>query len=180
MTSPEQAIAARLTAIAKRLERHASVYRWMGDVDDLRFLLAHVETLEREQERMTYAHMCRDEHEQIGHNDSENERCPVCRERDRAERAEQARDAAHAALREVRGPECGEDHLVGTEPDQCFACLATLYDALVEAAKAIKSDPHGCPFCDSGKLRNPEKGHRETCGFALLDAALAASAPQKE
>ncbi len=27
----------------------------------------------------TYAHMCRDEHEQIGHNDSEHEMCPLCR-----------------------------------------------------------------------------------------------------
>jgi hypothetical protein len=27
----------------------------------------------------TYAHMCRDEHVQIGHNDSEHEMCPVCR-----------------------------------------------------------------------------------------------------
>jgi hypothetical protein len=27
----------------------------------------------------TYAHMCRDDHLQIGHNDSEHEQCPVCR-----------------------------------------------------------------------------------------------------
>jgi hypothetical protein len=27
----------------------------------------------------TYAHMCRDGHEQIGHNDSEHEMCPLCR-----------------------------------------------------------------------------------------------------
>lgn len=26
-----------------------------------------------------YSHMCRDDHEQIGHNDSEHEMCPVCR-----------------------------------------------------------------------------------------------------
>lgn len=29
-----------------------------------------------------YAHMCRDEHQQIGHNDSEHERCPLCRAND--------------------------------------------------------------------------------------------------
>lgn len=29
--------------------------------------------------RHSYAHMCRDEHEQIGHNDSEHELCPMCR-----------------------------------------------------------------------------------------------------
>lgn len=27
----------------------------------------------------TYAHMCRIDHEQIGHNDSEHEECPLCR-----------------------------------------------------------------------------------------------------
>ena len=26
-----------------------------------------------------YAHMCRDGHQQIGHNDSEHEMCPLCR-----------------------------------------------------------------------------------------------------
>jgi hypothetical protein len=30
----------------------------------------------------SYPHMCRDEHEQIGHSDSENERCPLCRAKD--------------------------------------------------------------------------------------------------
>ncbi len=38
--------------------------------------------------REQYAHMCRDDHPQVGHNDSEHECCPVCRERDRADRAE--------------------------------------------------------------------------------------------
>lgn len=27
----------------------------------------------------TYAHMCRDDHIQIGHNDSNSEQCPLCR-----------------------------------------------------------------------------------------------------
>lgn len=27
----------------------------------------------------SYAHMCRDGHVQIGHNDSEHEQCPLCR-----------------------------------------------------------------------------------------------------
>lgn len=38
---------------------------------------------------------------------------------------------------------------------------------------AIKRDPHGCPFCDSGVLRGP-KPHDPACGFALLNAALSA------
>lgn len=29
-----------------------------------------------------YAHMCRMDHEQIGHNDSEHEQCPLCRAQD--------------------------------------------------------------------------------------------------
>ena len=35
-----------------------------------------------------YAHICRDNHVQIGHNDSDHEQCPVCRERNRADHAE--------------------------------------------------------------------------------------------
>lgn len=43
------------------------------------------------------------------------------------------------------------------------------------ALLAIKRDPYGCPFCDSGKLRkpnDPNKGHNDDCGYLLLDAAL--------
>jgi hypothetical protein len=47
-------------------------------------------------------------------------------------------------------------------------------EALERAGKAILAEPYGCAFCDSGKLRNPEKGHNERCGFWLLEAALAA------
>lgn len=32
-----------------------------------------------------YPHMCRDEHQQIGHSDSEHERCPLCRANDEIE-----------------------------------------------------------------------------------------------
>lgn len=35
-----------------------------------------------------YPHMCRDEHQEIGHSDSEHERCPLCRAIDRASEAE--------------------------------------------------------------------------------------------
>jgi hypothetical protein len=43
----------------------------------------------------TPAHMCRDGHTQIWHNDSEHELCPLCR-------AERQRDEAVALLREAR------------------------------------------------------------------------------
>lgn len=44
---------------------------------------------------------------------------------------------------------------------------------LYEALKAIEADPHGCPMCDSGKLRNPDKEHWDRCGYPKLAAALA-------
>lgn len=33
----------------------------------------------RSRPESTYAHMCRDGHDQIGHNDSSSEMCPMCR-----------------------------------------------------------------------------------------------------
>lgn len=42
----------------------------------------------------TYPHMCRDEHEEIGHRDGEHEMCPLCRANARiAELEEAAREA---------------------------------------------------------------------------------------
>lgn len=54
----------------------------------------------------TYGHMCQDEHVRIGHNDSgEDERCPVCRERDRA-------DAAFQAGAEEMREACAKDETI--------------------------------------------------------------------
>lgn len=44
--------------------------------------------------------------------------------------------------------------------------------AMFEALQALIKEPHGCVFCDSGKLRNPARDHEETCGFAKARAAL--------
>ena len=41
-------------------------------------------------EANSYPHMCRDEHEQIGHRDSEHEMCPVCRALGRVTRLAEA------------------------------------------------------------------------------------------
>lgn len=41
------------------------------------------------------------------------------------------------------------------------------------ALKAILDEPHGCVFCDSGKLRNPSKDHDPKCGFAMAQRELA-------
>lgn len=45
--------------------------------------------------------------------------------------------------------------------------------AIVRAADAIRTGAD-CPRCDSGKLRNPEKEHWESCGFGQYDRARAA------
>lgn len=36
-----------------------------------------------------------------------------------------------------------------------------------EVIAAILRDPHGCRFCDSGKLRSPDKDHDATCGYKM-------------
>lgn len=43
---------------------------------------------------------------------------------------------------------------------------------LAEALKALLREPYGCPFCDSGMLRNPRKVHLPDCGYALAATAL--------
>ena len=62
------------------------------------------------------------------------------------------------------------DALFAAAPDMLAALLAT------------KKDPHGCRFCDSGRLRTPSdptKSHDDDCGFALADAAIVRAAGGK-
>lgn len=47
------------------------------------------------------------------------------------------------------------------------------------ALKAIMHDPQGCVFCDSGTLRNPDKPHRDDCGFRLAALALGTDGEKK-
>ena len=49
----------------------------------------------------TYPHMCRMNHVEIGHADSEHERCPLCRVNDRAWELEQQNAELRAALEQV-------------------------------------------------------------------------------
>jgi hypothetical protein len=44
---------------------------------------------------------------------------------------------------------------------------------MFSALEAILRDPHGCRYCDSGKLLNPDKPHESTCGFDMAHAAVA-------
>lgn len=58
-------------------------------VDRRADLLSAIDARDAEIERLnrnSYPHMCRMDHEQIGHRDSENERCPVCLRDDEIER----------------------------------------------------------------------------------------------
>lgn len=43
---------------------------------------------------------------------------------------------------------------------------------MLGALAAIIAEPHGCVFCDSGKLRKPDKPHTPDCGFALANEIL--------
>jgi len=58
--------------------------------------------------------------------------------------------------------------------------------ALLKIVAAIKRDPGGCPFCDSGKLRRPgvpDKDHWDDCAWKLMrdfDAAIDAAIAAQE
>lgn len=44
---------------------------------------------------------------------------------------------------------------------------------LLAACKSLLSEPFGCPFCDSGRLRNSERIHTLDCAYVLLQNAIA-------
>lgn len=44
--------------------------------------------------------------------------------------------------------------------------------ALASALRGLLADPYGCPMCDSGRLRNPEKAHWPECPYAIARAVL--------
>lgn len=56
--------------------------------------------------------------------------------------------------------------------------IAEAIDARNNAISAILADPHGCVFCDSGKLRNPTKDHTPECGYSLARALSAGKSPE--
>lgn len=49
---------------------------------------------------------------------------------------------------------------------------ATLY-LTRNAIKGILANPQGCPMCDAGVLRNPDKKHWPDCPYEIARAALA-------
>lgn len=40
---------------------------------------------------------------------------------------------------------------------------------LEQAVRAMIAEPYGCAFCDSGKLRDSEKGHEDDCAWKLAE-----------
>jgi hypothetical protein len=40
------------------------------------------------------------------------------------------------------------------------------------AFNELLMDPHGCKFCDSGRLRNPQKEHTDECGFGQIQKIM--------
>ncbi|HVL14478.1 MAG TPA: hypothetical protein VM529_18035 [Gemmata sp.] len=46
------------------------------------------------------------------------------------------------------------------------------------ALRLILDDPHGCPFCDSGRARNSAKPCLSSCGFRAAREAMAAAIPE--
>jgi hypothetical protein len=123
MTPPDPARAARLTAIAERLDKLEQLTGQSTEHGDVRFLLAHVETLTQQVAMVT----------------GTSSSIYAAGLLQRAERAEQQRDTAHAALREIKADIRWQS---GAHYEGC-----------------------NCTFCTV---------------IAKTDAALAASAPQKE
>ena len=66
---------------------------------------------------------------------------------------------------------CQRNH--GHDGDHSLLSEAELLNREMKAAlQAILADPYGCPFCDSGQLRNPERGHRPECGYRMAKRVM--------
>lgn len=48
----------------------------------------------------------------------------------------------------------------------------TTSHALASALRGLLAAPYGCPMCDAGRLRNPEKTHWPECPYAIARAVL--------
>jgi hypothetical protein len=137
-TSPsdprEQARAARLTAIAERLNQLEQLTGQSTTLGDVRFLLAHVETLtqqvaELRQYEMSHSAIIRTQAAYIESYKAQGEAALI-----RAEQAEQQRDAAHAALTALTAHCCC--HEPQGWPFERPACVG----AIARAALALRAD----------------------------------------
>ncbi len=46
---------------------------------------------------------------------------------------------------------------------------------LLTALRGLLAEPYGCSLCDSGKPRNPAKGHQPDCPYEIARAAIESS-----
>ena len=60
--------------------------------------------------------------------------------------------------------------IVITDAESMADIRAFCESADVALGRLLK-EPHGCAFCDSGELHNPNKPHEVDCGFPLAEAA---------
>lgn len=105
---------------------------------------------------------------------------------DRANGLQTERDTLRAELEKLRAENVilprqswdSANQVAASWRERAEAAEAQLAEAQ-EAVEAILKEPYGCPFCDSGKLRSPDKDHLPNCGF-LLAAKFAALAPAAE
>jgi hypothetical protein len=91
---------------------------------------------------------------------------------------ERLRDIAEApdgaALARQAGPVTHAAHEAADTIDR----LTRERDTLRRALEAVLREPHGCPMCDSGKLRNPDKAHWPECPY-LAANQLRTSEPRE-
>jgi hypothetical protein len=59
------------------------------------------------------------------------------------------------------------------EEAQANALLFAASKELLSALQGILAEPYGCSLCDSGKPRNPGKGHQPDCSYEVARAAIA-------
>jgi len=122
----------------------------------------------------SYAHMCRDEHIEIGHNDSEHELCPLCRAINERDTAFQRGQQAMAEKYEIVGygyryPDgvrfgTGGRGINGNAPIETFPIYRSLASAEPPQGEAEPRE------CQGGYCRD-EMLWRRTLAEARLDEA---------
>lgn len=83
--------------------------------------------------------------------------------------------AAFSLLDREKAKEQRSSYLIFKAKDIAGECdVVPLHEALrmERVVKAMIAEPYGCAFCDSGKLRNPEKDHDANCAWKLAKEAL--------
>lgn len=96
------------------------------------------------------------------------------------------RDFAHCLLEtaqhwvqdKTRGPIEHPDAIFIEHAPEDVATLLRALDNAQAALRGLLADPYGCPFCDSGVLRNPAKDHLSDCSYKVAQTLLSDEVPQ--